>query len=258
MKNKTQIIKNILTAVLVAFTFSIMVFTIVSVRTIDQNHRDFMGYKALIVYSDSMKATDFSAGDLIFVKETDPSTLKAGDIIAFISQDSDSFGQTITHKIRRKAVTTDGGYGFVTYGTTNNTDDAAMVTAPYIIGKYVGVLRNAGTFFHFFKTTRGYVVCILLPFMVLIGWQSAECWLLYKQYKKQLEEKAEAERQRMEEQRRQNRLLEQQLERLRNQLAQLEQSDAEETELEDGRAEEYENDDSTQNIELPIEETERL
>ena len=258
MKNKTQIIKNILTAVLVAFTFSIMVFTIVSVRTIDQNHRDFMGYKALIVYSDSMKATDFSAGDLIFVKETDPSTLKAGDIIAFISQDSDSFGQTITHKIRRKAVTTDGGYGFVTYGTTNNTDDAAMVTAPYIIGKYVGVLRNAGTFFHFFKTTRGSVVCILLPFMVLIGWQSAECWLLYKQYKKQLEEKAEAERQRMEEQRRQNRLLEQQLERLRNQLAQLEQSDAEETELEDGRAEEYENDDSTQNIELPIEETERL
>ena len=254
MKSNTQIIKNILTTVLVTITFLIMIFTIVSVRTIDQSNRDIMGYKALIVYSDSMKATNFSAGDLIFVKETDPATLKSGDIIAFISQDSDSFGRTITHKIRRKAVTADGEDGFVTYGTTNNADDASIVTAPYIIGKYVGVLPGVGTFFHFFKTTQGYVVCILLPFMVLIGWQSAECWLIYKQYRKQIEEKAEAERQRLEEQRRRNQLLEQQLERLRNQLAQLEQSTVEVRSPDEERLEGNEGEDTDSDVESPEEE----
>ena len=58
-----------------------------------------------IVNSDSMAATDFKAGSLILVKEVDPSTLQEGDIITFMSQDTESFGETITHKIR--TLTTD-------------------------------------------------------------------------------------------------------------------------------------------------------
>ena len=51
------------------------VFTIVSASTFDRSDRSLFGYKAFIVLSDSMAKTDFSAGDLVLVKEVDPDTL---------------------------------------------------------------------------------------------------------------------------------------------------------------------------------------
>ena len=69
-----------------------MIFTVISATTFNRNDRDLFGYKMYIVNSDSMAATDFKAGALIMVREVDPNTLQDGDIITFISQDTDSFG----------------------------------------------------------------------------------------------------------------------------------------------------------------------
>ena len=60
------------------------VFTIVSASTFDRSDRSLFGYKAFIVLSNSMAKTDFSAGDLVLVKEVDPDTLQEGDIISYI------------------------------------------------------------------------------------------------------------------------------------------------------------------------------
>ena len=67
-----------------------MVFTIVSVNTFDRNDRDLFGYRCYIVVSDSMSKTDFNAGDLILVKEVDPTTLQVGDIISYQSQNAEN------------------------------------------------------------------------------------------------------------------------------------------------------------------------
>ena len=64
----------------------------------------------------------------------------------------------MTHKIRRLTKTADGSPGFVTYGTTTDTDDEAIVTYPYVLGKYTGKLPKVGTFFTFLKTTQGYIL----------------------------------------------------------------------------------------------------
>ena len=80
MKKTLNIIKNIFVWLVVALAVCMMIFTVVSVNTFDRNDRSLFGYKAFIVKSDSMSKTDFNAGDLIFSKEVDPSTLKAGDI----------------------------------------------------------------------------------------------------------------------------------------------------------------------------------
>lgn len=105
MKKAFAIIKNIFVWLVVLLAVCMMIFTVISVRTFNRNDRQLFGYKMYIVNSDSMAATDFRAGDLILVKETDPATLQEGDIITFISQDTDSFGETVTHKIR--SLTTD-------------------------------------------------------------------------------------------------------------------------------------------------------
>ena len=79
MKKAWNIIKNILVWLILIAAIGMMIFTIFSVNTFDQSHRSIFGYKFFIVRSDSMSATDFDAGDIIFVKEVDPATLQEGE-----------------------------------------------------------------------------------------------------------------------------------------------------------------------------------
>lgn len=86
-----KIVRNIVVWLIVALAVCMMVFTIVSVSTFDRADRNLFGYKAFIVLSDSMKKTDFDAGDLVLIKEVDASTLKEGDIIAYTSQNTANY-----------------------------------------------------------------------------------------------------------------------------------------------------------------------
>ena len=75
-----------------------------------------------------------------------------------------------------------------------------MVTYSFVLGKYQGRLPGVGKFFQFLKTTPGYIVCILLPFLLLILLQGINSIRLFRRYKaEQLAElQAEQEKQRAE------------------------------------------------------------
>lgn len=213
-----KIIKNIFAWLLLIVTVGIMIFTVFSVTTFDRNDRSVFGYKFFIVQSDSMRATDFASGDIVFVKEVDPATLQVGDIVAYTSQNTSNFGETVTHKIRSLTVNENGESGFITYGTTTNTDDATVVTYPYVLGKYVGRLPKVGTFFSFLKTTQGYILCILVPFLLLIGYSGFSCIGLFVRYKNEQMEELRLERKRLAEQRRQSEQMLKEIEDLRTWL----------------------------------------
>ena len=183
MKKVWNIISTIFVWIIVAVAVAMMIFTIVSVNTFNRADRDIFGYKAFVVLSDSMSTTDFSAGDLVLIRETDPSTLQAGDIITYQSQNSHNYGENVTHKIRSRTVTPDGNPGFITYGTTTDTDDEAIVTYPYVQGKYVMALPKVGTFFTFLRTPQGYILFILIPFLLLIMYQGVNCVKAFRAYK---------------------------------------------------------------------------
>ncbi len=190
-----EVVRNIFTGSVVLAAVAMMMFTIVSVTTFDRNDCDIFGYKAFIVRTDSMKATDFGAGDLVLLKEVDPAVLEAGDIIAFRSTDPASFGETFTHKIRTLTTTEEGEPAFITYGTTTNVDDAYPVTYGQVQGKYQFALRGVGAFFAFLKTVPGYICCILLPFIVLIVMQGINSIRLFRQYKEEQLAELETKRQ---------------------------------------------------------------
>ncbi|MBR2047603.1 MAG: signal peptidase I [Oscillospiraceae bacterium] len=219
MKKVWEILSTILVWMLVIVAVAMMVFTVVSVNTFNRNDRNIFGYKAYIVLSDSMSATDFDAGDLILVKETDPRTLQPGDIIAFTSQETESYGQTITHKIRRLTTDSHGNPGFITYGTTTDTDDARVVTYPFIQGKYAFALPKVGSFFMFLRTTQGYIVCILLPFLMLILNQGLNCVKNFRRYKAEQMAELQAEKDAIEAQRKQSEEMMQQLLAIKDQMA---------------------------------------
>ena len=176
MKKVLNIIKNIFVWLVVLLAVCMMIFTIVSVNSFDRTDRDIFGYKAFIVRSDSMSATDFSAGDLILVK------------------------------------------------------DENIVTYSFVLGKYQTKLPGVGKFFQFLKTTPGYIVCIFLPFLLLILVQGINSIRLFRQYKKEQlaeleaereKERAEmaAERQRLEEQQAESQKMMAELLKLKNELS---------------------------------------
>ena len=214
-----NIIKNVLVWAIVAFAVGMMIFTVISVNAFDQNSRSLFGFKFFVVRTDSMAATDFDAGDIVVIKETDPRTLVEGDIIAYLSQNSQSYGETVTHKIRTLTRAANGDPGFVTYGTTTGVDDEIIVTYPYVLGKYVNKLPGVGTFFLFLKQPQGYFLCIFTPFLLLILYQGQNVIKLFRRYRAEQMEEMEEERKKIEEERQQNADMMRELLELKAQLA---------------------------------------
>ena len=215
-----KVIGNILVWLIVTAAVCMMIFTVVSVSTFDRADRNLFGYKAFIVLSDSMSKTDFNAGDLVLVKEVDPSTLKEGDIIAYTSQNTSNYGETVTHKIRKLTTDANGEPGFVTYGTTTDTDDETVVTYLYVLGKYSSHIPKLGTFFRFLKSTPGYIVCILVPFLALILIEGIRCIRLFRKYKAEQQAELQAERDKIEAERAETQRMMQELLQMKAQMAQ--------------------------------------
>ena len=229
MKKVLNIITNILVWLLVVAAVFMMIFTVFTVTTVDRNDRSIFGIRFYIVLSDSMSESEnnadmdvhFDAGDIIFSKSVkDPTKLQPGDVISIISANTDNYGETITHMIREVKYTDDGKVlGYVTFGTNTGTNDEALVEPEYVLGKYVGKIVGAGNFLAYVKSPLGYVVCILVPFVLLILYNGINAIRLFKRYKKEQNEQIEAERAELAEERKQNAEMLRELMALKEQLA---------------------------------------
>ena len=220
MKKVLKIMKKVGTCLIVIVALFAMLFAIISVSTIDNDKRNIFGYKFFVVLSDSMSATDFSAGDMIVVKEVDVNDLKEDDIITFYSTDSKSFGEIVTHKIR-SVIEVDGNLiGFKTFGTTTNTDDEALVEPSLVIGKYQSNIPNVGYFIEFMKKPIAYVIFVVVPFAIIIGHEIYKCVKLINEIKKEkLAIETEEREQLLEEERLKNEQMQKEIEELKRRLA---------------------------------------
>lgn len=227
-KKVLGITSKVCTWLVLAFTIFMMVFTILTVSTVDKNDKSLFGRKFYIVQTDSMSKSDknkdldvhFKAGDIIIVKEIkDPTKLEAGDIISFLSTNSASYGETVTHMIR-EAKTDENGklLGYVTFGTNTGVNDEALVEPEYIFGTYSGKLPGVGKFFSFVKSTSGYIVCILVPFLLLILYNGINVIRLFRRYKKEQTAAMEAEKAEIAEEKRQTAEMLKELQALKEQL----------------------------------------
>ena len=160
---------------LTALTVFAVLVTLITVGTVDKEDRSFLGFRIYTVLSDSMKATDFAAGDMIVVQKVDPNTLKEGQIISFISRDPLRYGETVTHKIRTKLTDEKGNVSFITYGTTTGNDDSVPTVAEDVLGVYRLRIPKGGYFFKFLGTPTGFALCVILPLGALIVWQASVC-----------------------------------------------------------------------------------
>ncbi len=238
MNTKTKKVLNItlkvLSWILVAFTVFMMVFTIVTVTTVDKDDRSIFGIKFYIVLSDSMSKSEnnkdmdvhFNAGDIVLIKDLsfeEKCKLEPGDIISFTSMnesDKDTYWKTITHMIREVQVDSKGNVSYVTFGTNTGTNDENAVSPGEVKGKYMGKIPQAGNFFAFVKSVPGYIVCILVPFLLLILYNGVDVIRLFRRYKKEQMDVMQAEKDQIEADRAENQRMMQELLALKAQLEQ--------------------------------------
>lgn len=231
-KSFSNIALAVITWLLIAFTVFMMVFTIVTVTTVNKNERNVFGFRFYIVQTDSMSLSEnnadmdihFDAGDIIIVKTAeDPTALQPGDVIAFISTNSVSYGETVTHMIRQVKKTDSGRVlGYVTYGTNTGTSDEALVAPEYILGVYAGKLPVVGRFFAFVKSTLGYITCIFVPFMILIIYNGVNVVRLFRRHKREQMAAIQAEKEQLEAERAETQRMMAELMALKAQLSQKE------------------------------------
>ena len=230
VKRVMNILLKVVAWVLIAFTAFMMVFTVVTVATVDRNDRSILGVKFYIVQTDSMSLSElnadldvhFNAGDIVIIKNVkDARALQAGDIISFMSTNSVSYGETVTHMIREVKRNQDGKVlGYVTYGTNTGVDDEALVEPEYVLGAYAGKLPGVGKFFAFVKSTPGYIVCILVPFLLLILYNGINVIRLFRKYKREQMAVMQEEKDKLEAERAENQRMMQELLALKAQLDQ--------------------------------------
>lgn len=96
-------------------------------------------FKLYVVLSDSM-APYMKTNDGIIVKKTNAEKLKVGDVITFLSFESNT---TVTHRIS-KIAKTGNTYEFNTWGDNNNVEDTFITPEEKIIGKVVVKIDSFG------------------------------------------------------------------------------------------------------------------
>lgn len=237
-KSPLSIVVTVLTWIVVAFAVFVMIFTIVSMNVVGKNEAEIFGHRFYIVKTDSMSLSEnnkdmdvhINAGDMIITKiptDAERYKLKEGQIITFISKNEDTYGEPVTHMIKQVEYDEDGKLiGYTTFGTNTGETDKVVVEPDYVLGTYVSTIPVLGHFFAFLKTTPGYIVCILIPFLLLIGYQGVNCIRLFRRYKKEQMAEMQAERDKIEEERMQAAEMMKELMALKAQMAQQEGAEA--------------------------------
>ncbi len=126
------------------------------------------GVLPLIVLTDSM-APEIMSGDIIICQQTDPETIVVGDDIAFFDPAGNGTS-IVTHRVI-EIVEEDGQKFFRTKGINNNTEDRVLVPMNKLVGKYIDIrFPGAGHIALFMQSTPGLIVCVVVPIILLVGY----------------------------------------------------------------------------------------
>ena len=140
------------------------------------------GKLPLIVLTDSMYPV-IESGDLIICQTEEAEKIAVGDVIAFF--DPAGNGSTIvTHRVI-EVTEEDGELAWRTKGDNNNTEDRLLVKESKLVAVYKGTrLAGFGNVALFMQTTPGLIVCVVLPILILVGYDMVRRKVYEKNNKK--------------------------------------------------------------------------
>ncbi len=121
----------------------------------------------LIVLTDSMRP-EIESGDLIICHTAKAEEIRVKDVICFFDPAGNGTS-IVTHRVI-EIVEKDGETYFRTQGDNNNTEDKELVSAEDLVGVYKTRIAGAGHVAMFMQSTAGLIVCVVLPIILLVGY----------------------------------------------------------------------------------------
>ena len=213
-KAKTKKIVNVLSNIILGIFLVICVFSVI-ITLLSKKDSDgtaeIFGYQLRIITSESMAEcpnTDVSNFEiksiplrsLIFV-ETVPddreeakkwySELNVGDVLTFKYVYTTQV--TITHRIISIDDNGNGGYKIILAGDNKNSEGGQLTQTldtsldegtNYIIGKVTGQSRVVGAILSVLKTTLGIILLIMVPCVLIIGYEVSRIVRVYSDERK--------------------------------------------------------------------------
>lgn len=143
----------------------------------------------LIVLTDSMYP-EIHSGDLIICHQEEPENIEEKDIIAFFDPAGNGTS-IVTHRVI-ELVEEDGEVKWRTKGDANNTEDRLLVSADDLVGVYQTRIPSIGNVAIFMQSSTGLIVCVVLPIILLVGYDIIRR-NMYEKSKKQDMDKLMAE-----------------------------------------------------------------
>ena len=125
------------------------------------------GTLPLIVLTDSMYP-EIESGDLIICHTAEAKDIKVNDIISFFDPAGNGTS-IVTHRVI-EIVEENGEIFFRTRGDYNNTEDKELVPAENLVGVYKTRIAGAGHVAMFMQSTAGLIICVVLPIILLVGY----------------------------------------------------------------------------------------
>ena len=172
-KEKTSTAHKILSVIGVVLCIILVPILIINITLIIKSttNKDAVpsvgGYLPLIVLTDSMYP-EIKSGDLIICHTIDAESVQEKDVIAFFDPAGNG-SSVVTHRVI-EIVREDGKLFFKTKGDYNNVEDKALVPAENLVGVYQTRIAGAGNIAMFMQTTTGLIVCVVLPIILLVGY----------------------------------------------------------------------------------------
>jgi signal peptidase len=147
------------------------------------------GYQFYIIAGGSMSPT-FEAGSLAIVKSTPADEVNVGDVITYRGTSADA--PLTTHRVR-KIIEEGAERSFITRGDANLVDDAVPVTGERLVGRVAHTIPYAGELLAFGRTRRGLMTLVIVPGLVIIGFEVRTLLKLSGQLEQQKKEEQEEE-----------------------------------------------------------------
>ena len=192
------------------FVIALLVSTYILFQNKGDTVPSIFGYSIVKVLSGSMRKSGFEIDDRVIVKKSDALALwgdySGGDIIAFFSYEDpvdknlqktklESKDQTIeiTQSVTGRRTLKDlqgkgykvvfhqivgvyqdatGARYFKTRGTSNGSDDAAIIRQDFVIGRYVNTPDWIRSGFKWVASSAGMITCVCVPLGIMVIFQS--------------------------------------------------------------------------------------
>lgn len=172
-KEKTSVTHRVLTIVGTVLCIILIPILLINITLIAKSYinKDEVpsigGTFPLIVLTDSMYP-DIKSGDLIICNTAEAEDVKVNDVISFFDPAGNGTS-IVTHRVI-EIVEDDGEIFFRTRGDNNNTEDKELVPAENLVGVYKMRIAGAGHIAMFMQSTAGLIICVVLPIILLVGY----------------------------------------------------------------------------------------